>query len=145
MKTFKTIGVALAIVATLGACEVFQDQSPETLALRITGSDGAEVVAIYSTAFVAGVNELNVTQVRIFTADTVSHVLPIDTVFSIAANQQFFAQVGTVQSDTVDVSVRIEIDGRNVLDLNGLISPIAPWIYVYQFNQLLTDIVEVIL
>jgi hypothetical protein len=145
MKTFRTIGVALALVAVLGACEVFQNQSPENLALRMTGSTGAQVVAIYSTAFVAGVNEVNVTQVRIFTADTVVHTLPIDTVISIAANQQFFAQVSTVQGDTVDVAVRIEIDGRNVLDSNGLIRPDVPWIYVYQFNQLLTDVIEVIL
>ena len=145
MTTYKKAALTLAIVSALGACEVFQDQSPENLSLRMTGSAGSQVTAIYSTEFVAGVSEVNVTQVRVFSSDTVVHTLPIDTVINIVANKQFFVQVETMLNDTVDVRVRVDIDGRNVLDSEGFIFPLTPWIYVYQFNQLLTDVVEVIL
>jgi len=145
MTSFNKVALTLAIVGALGACEVFQDQSPENLSLRMTGSAGSQVTAIYSTEFVAGVNEINVTQVRVFSSDTVFHTLPIDTVINVALNKQFFVQVETMPDDTVDVRVRVDIDGRSVLDSEGFIFPLTPWIYVYQFNQLLTEVVEVIL
>lgn len=143
MKNIRRVAVAAALLAGAVGCSLFQDQSPEFLSFQLEGSPGEEVLAIYSTAFVAGVNELGVTEVRIFSSDSVVSTLPIDTVFSIAANQQFFVQIEPV--DTVDVDVRVDIDGRNILDNEGLIFPEAPWRYVYQFNQLLTELVEVIL
>ena len=45
----------------------------------------------------------------------------------------------------IEQQARVDIDGRNVLNNEGLIFPDAPWNYVYQFNQLLTESVEVIL
>lgn len=143
MKNIRRLIAGLVLLASASACSLFQDQSPEFLSFRLEGSAGEQVLAIYSTAFVAGVNEVGVTEVRIFSSDSVLATLPIDTTFNIAANQQFFVQVEPV--DTVDVDVRIEIDGRNVLDNDGLIFPQSPWRYVYQFNQLLTELVEVIL
>ena len=133
----------MALVVGFTACSIFEDQSPENLSFRLSGSEGTQVTAIYSTRFVAGVDELGVTTVRVFGSDTVVHTLPIDTVISIVENQQFFVQIEP--SDTVDVRARVDIDGRNVLDSDGLIFPTAPWRYVYQFNQLLTEALEVIL
>ena len=90
--------------------------------------------------------EQGVTQVRIFSADTVLQTLPIDTTVSIVENQQFFVEIlPTAASDTLDVSVAVEIDGRRVLNNAGLIFPLNPWRYVYQFNQMLTESVEVII
>ncbi|MEM7415451.1 MAG: hypothetical protein AAF389_08140 [Gemmatimonadota bacterium] len=143
MKITRRFGPLLALMVAVSACEIFEDQSPENLSFRLTGSAGTQVTAIYSTRFVAGVDEFGVTTVRVFGSDTVVHTLPIDTVISIAANQQFFVQVQP--ADTVDVQARVDIDGRNVLDNEGFIFPDSPWNYVYQFNQLLTEVVEVVL
>jgi len=145
MKTTISVGVALVLLASVGACSVFEDQSPENLNFRLSGSDGMQVQAVYSTRFAAGTTEEGVTEVRIFSADTVLETLPIDTTISIVENQQFFVQILPGPTDTVDVAVRVEIDGRQVLDNTGFIFPLSPWRYVYQFNQLLTDVVEVII
>ena len=136
----------VALVVAPGACQVFEDQSPENVNFRLSGSTGSTVEAVYSTRFVAGVTEENVTEVRIFSADTVLQTLPIDTTISISENQQFFVQIlPTGAADTLNVSVNVEIDGRGVLSNSGLIFPLLPWRYVYQFNQLLTESVEVII
>lgn len=143
MKMIHRFGLLLALMVGVSACEIFEDQSPENVSFRLEGSTGSQVTAIYSTRFIAGVNEFGVTEVRVFGSDTVVHTLPIDTVISIAANQQFFVQIQP--ADTVNVQARVDIDGRNVLDNEGFIFPDSPWNYVYQFNQLLTELVEVVL
>ena len=145
MKRFKSVGLLLMLATAAAGCEVFEDQSPENVGFKLSGSNGLPVQAVYSTAFVAGVTEEGVTQVRIFEADTVMQTLPIDTVVSIVENQQFFVEILPMPTDTLNVSVDVDIDGRSVLSNSGLIFPENGWRYVYQFNQLLTDAVEVIL
>lgn len=135
----------LAIVSVAPACEVFENPNPERVHLRMQGSDGRTVMAIYSKQFVAAVNELGVTRVEVFGSDTVQHVLPIDTIVDIAFEQRFFVQVETMPDDTVDVNVVVEIDGRRVVNESGGIFPGTPWQYVYQFNQFFTELIEVIL
>ena len=46
------------------------------------------------------VDEMGITQVQVFSSDTVMHTLPIDTVIDIAAEQQWFVQVETLAGDT---------------------------------------------
>jgi hypothetical protein len=145
MKRFKFVGLLLVLGSVAAGCEVFEDQSPENVGFKLSGSTGLQVQAVYSTAFIAGVTEEGVTQVRIFEADTVMQTLPIDTVVSIVENQQFFVEILPMPTDTLNVSVSVDIDGRNVLDNAGFIFPELAWRYVYQFNQLLTDAIEVIL
>jgi hypothetical protein len=146
MKKHLKLIVALGLFVTAGGCQVFEDQSPESVNFRLSGSSGTTVQAVYSTRFTAGVTEDGVTQVRIFSADTVLQTLPIDTTVSIVENQQFFVEIlPAAASDTLDVAVKVEIDGREVLENSGFIFPLNPWRYVYQFNQLLTQAVEVIL
>jgi hypothetical protein len=145
MNLRTSIGTLVLVAVAAAGCDVFEDQSPENLGLTLTGSEGMEVQAVYSTAFIAGVNEEGVTQVQIFSSDTVMHVLPIDTVVNIARDKQLFVEVLPMPTDTLNVSVRVDIDGRDVLNNSGYIFPDVPWRYVYQFNQYVTDIVEVVL
>jgi hypothetical protein len=137
--------VALGLVTAAGACSIFEDQSPENISLRMTGSSGQQVQAVYSTRFIAGLTEEGVTEVQIFDSDTVMQTLPIDTIVNIAENMQFFVEILPMGTDTLDVAVDVEIDGRGVLESSGLIFPTVPWRYVYQFNQLLSDVVEVVI
>ena len=134
-----------AVLASVTACEIFGDQAPENISFRMSGSDGQVVTVIYSQEFVAGVDELNVTQVEVFVSDTVMHVLPIDTIINISLERRFFVLVATAPTDTVVVDVRIDVDGRGLVNTSGGIFPDVPWRYVYQYNQLFTDVIEVIL
>ena len=145
MKTLKSLVAVAALFASVTACEIFENQAPEAISFRMSGSDGQVVSVIYSQEFVAGVDELNVTQVQVFVSDTVLHVLPIDTIVDIMSEQRLFIQVETAPQDTVVVDVRMEVDGRGLLSTTGGIFPDVPWRFVYQFNQQFSDVIEVIL
>lgn len=137
--------LALVLSAT-AACGIFDDPTPETISVRMSGASGSEVVAIYSQIFVAGVNqETGTTEVRIQHADTVLETLPIDTIVDIRESRQFFVQVETVpEQDSLAVAVRVDLDTRSLHQAEGLIFPDEPFRYVYQFNRPLTNVVEVV-
>ena len=144
MKTVRRLGAAAALLASVTACNIIEDLTPENISFRMSGADGQVVTAIYSQEFVAGIDESNVTQVQVFGSDTVIHVLPIDTIISIAVERRFFVQVTAAPTDTVVVAVLVEIDGRSLLNTSGGIFPDVPFRYVYQFNELFSDVIEVI-
>lgn len=139
----KKLGLCSLLLVGAVGCSLFEDPTPEQVNFRMSGSDGMTVMAIYAKDFVAGTNELGGTQVEVFGTDTVMHVLPIDTIIDIKASSQFFVQVEA--ADTVAVSVIVDVDTRNVLSQQGGIFPGMPWRYVYQFNQFLGEITEVII
>lgn len=129
-------------VVVLGGCSIFEDPTPRQVSFQMTGQPGDSVQAIYSSDFLAGVDELGGTRVQVFGRDTVWQALPIDTVFDISASSQWFVQVAS--ADTIEVSVRVEVDERTLVDSQGGIFPDDPWRYVYQFNQFLGAVTEVI-
>lgn len=135
-----------AVAAALlgGACGLFDNASPMRIIFTMEGEQGgARAMAIYSRDFIAGVDEMGITHVQVFSSDTVMHTLPIDTVIDIAAEQQWFVQVETLAGDTLAVAVRVDVDDRNLLARSGGIFPDQPWRYVYVFNQRLTENVDV--
>ncbi|NNF14626.1 MAG: hypothetical protein HKN72_15470 [Gemmatimonadetes bacterium] len=145
MNRTKLFSAVLAAAFASTGCSIFEDPTPETISVQLTGSAGTTVLAIYSQVFVAGVNrETDITEVRLSGADSVMQTLPIDTIVDIAASRQFFLQIETMPGDTADVRVQIDVDSRNVVNSSGLIFPGLPWRYVYQFNRPLTDVVEVV-
>jgi len=143
MKTVSRALLGLTIVAGLAACGIFEDQTPEFLSFQMDGNPGDVATVIYSIDFVSGVNETGVTRLEIFSADTVVHTLPIDTVIDIRRERQLFIQVET-PVDTLHVSVRVDIDDRNIFAEMGDIFPELPWRYLYVFNRPVTDDLEVI-
>ena len=136
------LAVALA-VAFLGACGLFEDTRPSMLSFSMSRDDGSQALAIYATDFVAGVDEIGITHIQVFNSDTVLHTLPFDTIFDIAAEQQWFVQVQSLGSDTLDVSVHVGVDGRDIVSESGGIFPDDPWNYVYVFNQNLGSTLDV--
>lgn len=145
MYRLKILIILIAVSALPLGCSIFEDPRPERVSFRMSGSPGETVTAIYSKQFVAAVNELGITEVEVFRADTVVHVLPIDTVVDIVLEQRFFVQIETMPTDTVSVQVAVDIDGRNVLNDSGGIFAGTPWRYLYQFNQVFTRTYDVIL
>ncbi len=135
--------LVFAAALALGACGLFEDLTPENIAFEMTGEDGARTEVVYATDFVAGVDAGGVTHVQVFNSDTVFHTLPIDTVMSIAEDQRWLVHVSSLDGDTLDVTVVVNVDGRTLVSRGGGIFPEAPWQYVYVFNEQLTGDVEV--
>lgn len=145
MNRTKLFAAVLGAAFLSTGCSLFEDPTPETISIQITGSTGTPVLAIYSQVFVAGVNrETDITEVRLSGADSVMQTLPIDTIINIRTSRQLFLQVETMPTDTANVSVRVDINSRNILNRTGFIFPDVPFRYVYQFNRPLTDVVEVV-
>lgn len=141
----KRFAGALAVAAVLlaGACEIFEDGTPTQIFFEMEGEAGLRAKVIYSMDFVAGIDEMGVTHVQVFSSDTVLHTLPFDTTMNIAAEQQWFVQAETLAGDTLAVTVTVDVDDRNLVSRFGGIFPNEPFRYVYVYNQVLTDNVDV--
>ena len=140
-RFFGALLAAALLVAT--ACEIFGDGTPSQIFFEMEGEAGLQAKVIYSRDFVAGIDEMGVTHVQVFSSDTVLHTLPIDTVMSIEAEQQWFVQVETVAGDTLAVTVKVDVDSRTLVSRFGGIFPSQPWRYVYVFNQQLSESLDV--
>jgi len=139
-----TAGLLSAFLAlTITACDILEEKWPKQVSFKMRGGDGLPAKVIYATHFVAGVDDQGVTQVRVFSSDTVLHALPIDTAMSIAGGHRWLVQVEALAGDTLDVSVAVEVDGRNLLSESGGIFPDTPWRFVYVFNQRIPRDVDV--
>lgn len=135
----------VVLVAILAAsCSAFEDLTPGMISVRITDTANTPVEVVYSTQFVAAVNELGVTEVHVFTSDTVYQALPVDTVIDISVVRRLFVQLTPQVPDTTSVSVRVDVDDRTVLSDSGDVIASSPWRYAYLFNQRLTRKVDVI-
>lgn len=145
MNRIKSIGTVVVLLVSVVACDAFRDPSPESISVRITGADGTQVLAIYSQVFSVAINEIGEQEVRVFEADSLLQVLPIDTIVNIAESRQFFIQVETTTTDPVEVDVLVDIDGRNVLSRHGGIFPLIPFRYIFLFNRPILINVNVII
>jgi hypothetical protein len=142
LKSF--VGIALAVAMASG-CEVFTDPTPEFINFRMEGTPGEVVQMLYTKQFVAGVDETGVTRLRLFSADTVVHVLPIDTIIDVRLEQRLYMEAIPFAGDTISVTVRVDVDGRNLFNRSGSLFPSSPWQFLYQYNQAFTDDVQVII
>lgn len=146
MNGRRALGVALSLGCAWGwGCEAFEDPTPENIFLTMIGSSGADVRVVYTTEFLAGVNEAGRTEVRLFDADTVIQTLPLDTIINIAVNRQIFVEVLPVGTDTVDVEVVVDVDDRNLVRSSGKIFPDDPWRFLYAFNRRFTSVIDVVI
>lgn len=145
MKHFKIVLALVALGLTGSACGLLEDQTPEFITFRMSGDAGAVVTVLYSKQFVAGVDEQGVTRLEIFGADTVVHTLPIDTILDVRLEQRLYIQAEASPTDTVDVDVRVTVDGRSLFDRIGDLFPSPPWRFLYQFNTPFTDDIQVII
>jgi hypothetical protein len=138
--------VLIAALATvMSGCEIFENQTPEFITFRMSGEAGDQVTVVYSKAFVAAVNELGTTQLQVFTADTVVHTLPIDTIIDVRIERQLFLRAYPLElNDTIPVSVRVQVNDRGIFDRSGDLLPDNPWHFLYQFNARPTETIEIV-
>ena len=138
--------VLLALAPFVAAgCGWFDDPRPEYVYFKVDGPAGTQVQAVYSTQFVAAVDDAGVTSINVFFTDTVVHTLPIDTTFFVAIDRRWFVELTPLSVDEVAVDVRVDVDNRNQLDETGLLDASAPWRFAYLFNQQITRIIDVVL
>lgn len=133
------------LIGVVGACEIFEDQTPRFINVHMDGPAGSVVSIIYSKQFVAGVDEVGVTRVEVFGADTVQHVLPVDTVIDVRLERRLYLQAEVLPTDTLAVDVAIDVDGRGLFDQAGDLFPDVPWRFLYQFNTRFTNSIEVVI
>jgi hypothetical protein len=147
MSKRRRLGIVLfSLVPFLAlGCGWFEDQRPEYLFFKVDGPAGTQVRAVYSTQFVAGVDEDGVTRLTVFSTDTVVHTLPVDTSFFVAIDRRWFVELTPLALGEVALKVRVDVDDRNQLDETGLVSAGAPWRFAYLFNQQVTRIIDIVL
>ena len=138
----KKLLLAVALVAIAG-CEIFDDPTPRNIFFEMSGEAGQQVRVIYSTQFVAGVNEFGITRVQVVRSDTILHEIPIERAIDISVDRRWFVQAESLGTDTLEVHVIVDVDDRNLVDESGGIFPNDPWHFVYSFNQLLTRDIDV--
>lgn len=137
------VGAMVLQCVVAGACG-FDDTTPTNVFFRMTGETGTEVQVVYSTRFNAGVNEANVTQVRLVRSDTLLQTLPVDTVVSVATDHRFFVEVLPLDADTLTVAVQLDVDDRRLYSNEGQVHQDEPFRYVYLFNHILSQQVDVV-
>jgi hypothetical protein len=136
-----TLLLSMALVA---GCDWFSDPTPEEARVLISGSAGSTVELIVSSKFVAGVNDAGLTRVEIFESDTITTTLPFDRTFSIRGDYKFFAQAARTTADISSFRMEVFIDADREFDETGPLLAEAPFRFVFQFNQFLTDNIDVV-
>ncbi len=134
-----------ALAATVAAGCGFDDPTPSVAHLRLQGDAGAQVTVIYSTTFIAAIDEVGVTQVQVFGHTEETLTLPVDLTIDIVENHQVFFQVVPAVAEKVSVQARVDIDGRVQVDDAGDIFAVDPWRFVYVFNRPTTRTIEIVL
>lgn len=141
----RLVGV-IALAVLLPACEIFENQAPETVSFRMDGGPGDVVRVIYSKRFIAGEDETGVTRLEIFEADTVEHQLPIDTIIDVRIERQLYLEAQPLAAtDTIAVGVRIDVNDRGLFNDTGDLLPEIPWQFLYRFNARPTQDIEVVI
>jgi hypothetical protein len=135
---------AVLVASFAGSCSAFEDPTPEMISVHIADTANTPVEVVYSTQFIAAVNELGVTEVQIFSSDTVYQALPVDRVMDISVDRRLFVQLTPQVPDTTRVEVRIDVDDRNILSDSGDVIASSPWRFAYLFNQKVTRKVDVV-
>lgn len=146
MRTIAWFTGILVMLFMASGCEIFEDRTPNNVFFRMDGTSGDVVEVLYSKSFLAGIDEAGVTRVEVFEADTAIHTVPFDTVIDVRIEQRIFIQAKPLtETDTLDIDARVDVDDRNLYDQSGRLYPTVPWLFLYQFNQRFTDVVEVVL
>lgn len=127
-------GACVLPALALGACDWFEDPSPDVIRITLEG-DPRPFVVITSTEFFATSDELGDLSAEVFTADTVRGSLPFDRNWNIKEEQRFYMFAFPADSATVTVRVQVFLDDDQAVDNTLQAGPDNPIRYMYLFNQ----------
>lgn len=134
----------LALTLAVGACDWFEDPSPDVVGIELVEGAGAYEV-IVSTVFVAGLNELGGTRVELIESDTLVVTTPYMDDVDIRGDQRFFIRVlaAGAEADVGTVRLRVDIDDESRFDRRAEVTA-EPMFFLYQFNgQIFTEDIQV--
>lgn len=140
----RTLAAMIVAAGLLAGCGWLEDPSPNEARLVIAGETDKPVRIIISTAFVAAVDENNVTRVVIFEADTVVTTLPYERTYIIEDDQRFFAETARLEDDLQMLRMEVYVDNAKKFDEDGPLIAGRPYRFVYTFNQAITREIVVI-
>jgi hypothetical protein len=136
--------LATTLLTAATACDWFEDLRPVEARVSIDGTPGSRVQVITSSRFVAGVNEVGVTQVSVIASDTAWPALPFEAKFQITADQRFLVQLSRFQEDVASVRMRVFVNDDRKFNEGGALLAETPYLFVYTFNQRLTSSIDVV-
>lgn len=136
MKVRTLFAFTVLVGTVLGACDWFEDPSPESVRVSIDGTPGDSLVVVTSTVFVAAQNELGETTVNSFDSDTTVWILPVDRTFDIREDQRFLIfGVPRDSTGTVSIDANIRIDSRTPWTADIDVTHVNPFLFLFLFNQ----------
>jgi hypothetical protein len=139
----RTVFLLLFALGLAAGCDWFNDPSPREARVVIDGAAGPTIVLIASSKFVAGVNDVGVTRVEIIQSDTIVTSLPFDRTFNIEGDYRFFIQAARLDADVGSFRMQVFVNEDRKFDEGGSLLEDAPYRFVFQFNQFLTDVIDV--
>ena len=136
MKIRDWMACAALLGLSLGACDWFEDPTPESVRVTIDGTPGDSLRVITSTVFIAANDELGGTTVNALAADTAVWFLPVDRMFDIRGDQRFL--ILALPGDSlaaVPIQANIRIDARTPFVANFDVTQPNPLLFLFLFNQ----------
>lgn len=130
----RTLAACVLLVLMAGACDWFEDPTPDVIRVTLEGS-GAEFKVITSTEFFATSDEQGALTAEVFAADTVDVRLPFDGNWNIKEDQRFYLVAIPADSATATVRVQVFLDEDQEIDNTLEAGPENPVRYMYLFNQ----------
>jgi len=136
--------------SVLGGCDWFDDPTPETVRIFLSGDAGKEVELIVSQSFTAGLREDGSAVVSVLGADTLVSVLPFDSVFQLGGatgggfqSKRFFFQASRLDEPLSTFEAKAYLDEKLRFDQGGVLIDL-PYRWAYAFNQRIGIVEEVL-
>ena len=130
----RTLAACVLLVPMVGACDWFEDPTPDVIRITLEGS-GARFMVITSTEFFATSDEQGALTAEVFRADTTNVTLPFDGNWNIKEDQRFYLVAVPAESATATVRVQVFLDEDQEIDNTLEAGPDNPVRYMYLFNQ----------
>ncbi|MDE0073611.1 MAG: hypothetical protein OXR82_02360 [Gammaproteobacteria bacterium] len=123
----------MALLA-VGACDWFDDESPDTATLILQGSGEVQAPVVVSREFTPVMRGPGDVDIHLTRADTTLRSLPFDTVYDIRGPQRFYVLIERAEPSGAEVWMRVSIDQNE--HYNELRAPAeTPHLFIYAFNQ----------
>ena len=122
------------VLIAVGACDWFEDESPDTATLILDGNGQTRAPVVVSREFTPVVRGPGDVEIHLAKADTTVRSLPFDTTYDIRGPKRFHVLIEGADPPGAEVWMRVRIDQNELY--NELRDPAeTPHVFIYAFNQ----------
>ena len=122
------------VLIAVGACDWFDDESPDTATLILDGNGQIRAPVVVSREFTPVARGPGDVDIHLAKADTTLRSLPFDTAYDIRGPQRFYVLIEGAEPPGAEVWMRVRIDQNE--HYNELRDPAeTPHMFIYAFNQ----------